>query len=254
MPSARSIRRPPGRRRGRRRRWGGLDRLRSAIAPSAWARLWIVAVTRALTAAPPVPAGMCDWLVWPATEAHVRTKLRAAVLRRACRWLAAPLPPDEETRLNALHAWTFSTPTPRTASTVSPSKPANGSVCRSLSSRSSTATGNGSSPGGASTWHSHRGTNRSARTPSSDPTSCKCPTSSMIHALPTAQRFSAPFVFGLRGRAARPRRRQPCGDAVHRRPSTSPPRRRPTRRAAPPGRPGRHRADALRARDRMISG
>jgi GAF domain-containing protein len=47
---------------------------------------------------------MCDWLVWPATEAHVRTKLRAAVLRRACRWLAAPLPPDEETRLNALNA------------------------------------------------------------------------------------------------------------------------------------------------------
>jgi GAF domain-containing protein len=26
------------------------------------------------------------------------------VLRRACRWLAAPLPPDEETRLNALTA------------------------------------------------------------------------------------------------------------------------------------------------------
>jgi phosphoribosyl 1,2-cyclic phosphodiesterase len=83
---------------------GGLDRLRSAITPSAWARLWIVAVTRALSAAPPAPAGMCDWLVWPATEAHVRTKLRAAVLRRACRWLAAPLPPDEEMRLNALHA------------------------------------------------------------------------------------------------------------------------------------------------------
>ena len=83
---------------------GGLDRLRSDITPSAWARLWIVAVTRALGAAPPAPAGMCDWLVWPATEAHVRTKLRAAVLRRACRWLAAPLPPDEETRLNVLHA------------------------------------------------------------------------------------------------------------------------------------------------------
>jgi GAF domain-containing protein len=80
----------------------GLDRLRSAITPSAWARLWIVAVTRAPSAAPPVPPGMCDWLVWPATTAHVRTKLRAAVLRRACRWLAAPLPSDEETRLNAL--------------------------------------------------------------------------------------------------------------------------------------------------------
>lgn len=82
----------------------GLDRLRAVITPSAWARLWIVAVTRALSAAPPTPVGMCDWLVWPATTAHVRTKLRAAVLRRACRWLAAPLPPDEETRLNALNA------------------------------------------------------------------------------------------------------------------------------------------------------
>jgi phosphoribosyl 1,2-cyclic phosphodiesterase len=82
----------------------GLERLRSAISPSAWARLWIIAVTRTLSAAPPAPAGMCDWLVWPATTAHVRTKLHAAVLRRACQWLAAPLPPDEETRLNALEA------------------------------------------------------------------------------------------------------------------------------------------------------
>jgi phosphoribosyl 1,2-cyclic phosphodiesterase len=81
-----------------------LDRLRSTIAPSAWARLWIVAVTRTPRAPPPAPAGMCDTLVWPATTAHVRTKLRAAVLRRACRWLAAPLPPDEDARLDALHA------------------------------------------------------------------------------------------------------------------------------------------------------
>jgi hypothetical protein len=83
---------------------GGLDRLRSAFTPAVWARLWIVAVTRTLSEAPPAPAGMCDWLVWPATTAHVRTKLRAAVLRRACRWLAAPLPPDEEARLDALRA------------------------------------------------------------------------------------------------------------------------------------------------------
>ena len=83
---------------------GGLDRLRSAITPSIWARVWIVGVTRALSAAPPASSGISDWLVWPATVAHVRTKLRAAVLRRACRWLAAPLPPDEESRLNTLRA------------------------------------------------------------------------------------------------------------------------------------------------------
>jgi GAF domain-containing protein len=45
-----------------------------------------------------------DWLVWPASEAHVRTKLRAALLRRAARWLAAPQPDDEAPRLAALHA------------------------------------------------------------------------------------------------------------------------------------------------------
>lgn len=45
-----------------------------------------------------------DWLVWPSTLGHVRTKLRAAVLRRACRWQSAPLPPEEERRLRALHA------------------------------------------------------------------------------------------------------------------------------------------------------
>ena len=42
-------------------------------------------------------------MVWPASEAHVRTKLRAAVLRRACRWQAAPSTPDEEARLAALY-------------------------------------------------------------------------------------------------------------------------------------------------------
>jgi phosphoribosyl 1,2-cyclic phosphodiesterase len=83
---------------------GALERLRSVIAPSAWAHLGIVAVTRTPTATSGAPAGVTDWIVWPATVAHVRTKLRAAVLRRACRWMAAPLPPDEEARLGALHA------------------------------------------------------------------------------------------------------------------------------------------------------
>ncbi len=43
-----------------------------------------------------------DWLVWPTTLAHVRTKLRAWILRRACHWQSAPLPPDEERRLESL--------------------------------------------------------------------------------------------------------------------------------------------------------
>ena len=81
-----------------------LDHLRSAMAPSAWRRVGIVAVTRAPSATSRAPAGVTDWLVWPATVAHVRTKLRAAVLRRASRWMAAAMALDEETRLGALHA------------------------------------------------------------------------------------------------------------------------------------------------------
>ena len=62
----------------------------------------ILGVTR--RAIPSFPtAGITDWIVLPASIAHIRTKLRAAVLRKACRWLAAPVAPDEEQRLAALH-------------------------------------------------------------------------------------------------------------------------------------------------------
>jgi hypothetical protein len=47
---------------------------------------------------------IAEWLVWPASLGHVRTKLRAALLRRACRWQAAPQPPDEAHRLASLHS------------------------------------------------------------------------------------------------------------------------------------------------------
>src|SRR5262249_7874405 len=43
-----------------------------------------------------------DWLVWPASQSHLRTKLRAWLLRRACRWPSAALPADEGERLAAL--------------------------------------------------------------------------------------------------------------------------------------------------------
>ena len=43
-----------------------------------------------------------DWLVWPSSVGHIRTKLRAALLRRACRWQSAPHPIDEPDRLQAL--------------------------------------------------------------------------------------------------------------------------------------------------------
>jgi hypothetical protein len=57
------------------------------------------------TATPPsngIRPEITDWLVWPATRSHLRTKLRAWLLRRACRWHAAALPANEAERLAAL--------------------------------------------------------------------------------------------------------------------------------------------------------
>ena len=61
----------------------------------------VLGVTRRAVPSLPI-SGITDWIVLPASIAHIRTKLRAAVLRRACRWLAAPVAPEEERRLAAL--------------------------------------------------------------------------------------------------------------------------------------------------------
>ncbi len=45
-----------------------------------------------------------DLLVAPFSLSYARTKIRAWVIRNACRWIRAQLPPDEERRLQALHA------------------------------------------------------------------------------------------------------------------------------------------------------
>jgi ribonuclease BN (tRNA processing enzyme) len=47
--------------------------------------------------------GVTDWLVEPFSSAYARTRIRAWVLRAACRWQCAPLPEDEERRIQALH-------------------------------------------------------------------------------------------------------------------------------------------------------
>ena len=44
-----------------------------------------------------------DWLLWPFSSVYVRTKLRASLLRRACRWENAPLPDDEDHRVQRLN-------------------------------------------------------------------------------------------------------------------------------------------------------
>jgi phosphoribosyl 1,2-cyclic phosphodiesterase len=48
-------------------------------------------------------AGVTDWLTWPFSEEYARARIRAWVLREACRWKNAPLPADEDRRLRALH-------------------------------------------------------------------------------------------------------------------------------------------------------
>jgi phosphoribosyl 1,2-cyclic phosphodiesterase len=48
-------------------------------------------------------AGVTDWLISPFSTTYARTKIRAWVLRTACRWVRAPIPADEERRLAALH-------------------------------------------------------------------------------------------------------------------------------------------------------
>ena len=49
-------------------------------------------------------AGVTDWLVKPFTPSYARTKIRAWVLRTACRWMRATIPSDEERRIASLHA------------------------------------------------------------------------------------------------------------------------------------------------------
>jgi len=48
--------------------------------------------------------GVTEWLIRPFTSSFVRTKVRAWILRTACRWKPAPLPEDEERRLMALES------------------------------------------------------------------------------------------------------------------------------------------------------
>jgi phosphoribosyl 1,2-cyclic phosphodiesterase len=81
-----------------------LDAALHAVPPALAGDWTTIAVTRHPGGHHAMALAVTDWLVWPASEAHVRTKLRAALLRRAARWLAAPLPADEAPRLAALRA------------------------------------------------------------------------------------------------------------------------------------------------------
>lgn len=47
-------------------------------------------------------AGVTDWLIKPFTSSYARTKIRAWVLRTACRWMRATIPKDEAQRIASL--------------------------------------------------------------------------------------------------------------------------------------------------------
>ena len=47
-------------------------------------------------------SGPTDWLIKPFTNSYARTKIRAWMLRTACRWIRATVPDNEERRLAAL--------------------------------------------------------------------------------------------------------------------------------------------------------
>jgi phosphoribosyl 1,2-cyclic phosphodiesterase len=47
-------------------------------------------------------AGVTDWLIGPFSDSYARTKIRAWVLRTACRWIRASIPQDEERRIASL--------------------------------------------------------------------------------------------------------------------------------------------------------
>jgi phosphoribosyl 1,2-cyclic phosphodiesterase/CheY-like chemotaxis protein len=49
-------------------------------------------------------AGVTDWLIKPFSAAYARTKIRAWVLRTACRWIRGAIPENEQQRLASLRA------------------------------------------------------------------------------------------------------------------------------------------------------
>ena len=66
-------------------------------------RLPVVIVAEREEAAAGAAAGVTDWLIMPFTSSYARTKIRAWILRTACRWMRAPIPQNEDRRIASLH-------------------------------------------------------------------------------------------------------------------------------------------------------
>jgi DNA-binding response OmpR family regulator len=65
-------------------------------------RLSVIIVAAQEDPAAGAAAGVTDWLIKPFSSSYARTKIRAWVLRTACRWMRAAIPDDEEQRIASL--------------------------------------------------------------------------------------------------------------------------------------------------------
>lgn len=82
-----------------------VERLREASSKQPGS-LQIVGLTRETTTSTPSAssvAGVDEWVATPVTDVYARSRLRSWLLRTACRWQPALVPPDEPQRLQALH-------------------------------------------------------------------------------------------------------------------------------------------------------
>jgi len=94
------------------RRFAGQDaldlcrtiRARSASDPTPPAIVVVAARQDEMDVDAGVRAGVTDWLLWPFKETYARTRMQSWVLRESLRWRPAPLPENEEQRLQAVHA------------------------------------------------------------------------------------------------------------------------------------------------------
>ena len=68
-----------------------------ALRQTAGADLPVIMVAAREDFAAGTEAGVTDWLISPFSPSYARTKIRAWVLRTACRWVRATVPDDEET-------------------------------------------------------------------------------------------------------------------------------------------------------------
>lgn len=80
----------------------GMEICRTLRADDAQKDLPIIVVAGREDAAAGTAAGVTDWLITPFSGSYARTKMRAWVMRETCRWSVAPLPADEDERLEAV--------------------------------------------------------------------------------------------------------------------------------------------------------